>query len=513
MHEHSDSLTPSDRTQPTHLVEPIREGEQDVQGPGGVRQRVGLVLGLVTFGVMLALPVPEGLMLPAWRTAAVGVLMALWWMTEAIPIPATGLVPLVLFPLLGVAGMQGTAAPYAHPLIFLFMGGFILAQAMQRWNLHKRIALTIIHHIGSNPKSIIAGFMLAAALLSMWVSNTATALMMLPIGASVIALTDDSGDTRAVTPVFGIILMLGIAYGSSIGGMGTIIGTPPNAFMVGFMASAYGVEIGFGRWMLVGVPFMVVGLALTFVLLTRVAFPLRLTELPGGAALISRTRLAMGRITRPERRVAVVFGVVVASWIFRPLIADVLPGLTDTGVAMMGALVMFVLPSGDPGQRYLLSWSQAEKLPWGVLILFGGGLSLADAINTTGLAEWIGQGLEGFGAWPVLALIGLIALVIILLTELTSNIATTAAFLPIVAAVAVGLGYDPMLLVVPTAMAASCAFMLPVATPPNAIVYGSGAFTIPQMAHAGVWLNFAFMALITLMSYFWVPLVFGIEMP
>lgn len=484
---------------------------QDTRGGLSARGRVGLALGGVLFLLMLILPAPAGLDASAWRVAATGVLMATWWVTEAIPIPATALLPLALFPLLGVTDIRGAAAPFANPIIYLFLGGFLIARAMEATGLPRRIALSSIQLLGARPRSIIAGVMVSCAFLSMWVSNTATALMMLPIGLSLVALMPEGeGEERRR---FGTALMLGIAYGCSIGGMGTLIGTPPNAFLAGFMLESYGVTIGFAEWMLLGVPLVLVGLPLCFVVLTRVAFPIRTRELPGGRDLVDREARALGSLSSAEKRVAAVFVVTALAWMTRPLLVEHvawLGGLSDAGIAMSAALALFILPAGEPNGRRLLDWRLARDTPWGILILFGGGLSLAAAIETTGLSAWLGSGVGGLTGWPLPLLMLAIVIAVIVLTELTSNTATAATFLPVLGGVAMGLGRDPLLLAVPAALAASGAFMLPVATPPNAIVYGSGAVGIEDMVRAGIWLNALFAVLITVASYVLLPLVFGV---
>jgi len=476
------------------------------------RQWLGLLLGLILCGGGLLLPVPDGLDPAAWRTGAVGLLMAAWWITEALPIPVTALVPLVLFPLLGITDIDGAARPYANPILFLFFGGFVIAQAMQRWNLHRRIALGIVRRVGVQPSSIIVGFLLASAFLSMWVSNTATALMMLPIGLSIIELTYDRlGDgEHAAAPHFALVLLLSIAYACNVGGMGTLIGTPPNALLAGFFTETYGVEVGFARWLLVGLPLVAVALPLLYGVLTAV-YPIELERLPGGAQIIEDEREKLGPMRVAERRVALVFGGTALLWITRPLLEKGIPGLSDAGIAIGASVVLFLIPSGTE-DRPLLHWKEAEALPWGVLVLFGGGLSLAAAISDTGLAEWMGQGVSALDAWPTrLVLLASVAL-IVLLTEVTSNTATTAAFLPILGAVAVGLGENPFLLTVPAALGASCAFMLPVATPPNAIIYGSDRITIPEMSRVGVWLNIVFIGVVTLLGYVLLGVAFGVEL-
>ncbi|MEF8864231.1 MAG: DASS family sodium-coupled anion symporter [Salinibacter sp.] len=476
-----------------------------------LRKPLGLAGGALLCAVLLSMPAPEGLDPAGWRTAAVGLLMAVWWITEALPISATALAPLVLFPPLGITDIEGAASPYANPLIFLFLGGFLLAQAMQRWRLHRRVALGIVQGIGTKPRSIIIGFLLASAFLSMWVSNTATALMMLPIALSIIDFVRDHLEARDETmpPHFPLVLLLGVAYACNVGGMGTLIGTPPNALLAGFFSETYGVEIGFAQWMIVGLPLVAVALPLVYTVLTWV-YPIELDRLPGGAQIIDAEQEALGRITSAEGRVAVVFVLTAALWMTRPVLADLLPGLSDAGIAIGAGLLLFALPAGTE-TRALLVWEDAEELPWGVLLLFGGGLSLASAISDTGLAAWIGEGVSALRGWPTfLVVLGAVAL-IVLLTEMTSNTATTAAFLPILGAVAVGFGENPFLLTVPAALGASSAFMLPVATPPNAIVYGSGLLSIPQMSRAGVWLNLTFVVLVTLIAYGLLGVAFGVE--
>ena len=472
-------------------------------------KKTGLFLGPLLFLVLLFLPVPEGLSGPGWRTAAVGILMAVWWITEAIPIAATALLPLVLFPVLDIAPIKDTASPYANPLIFLFMGGFVVALGIQRWNLHKRMALEIIRHIGAKPRSIIAGFMIATAFLSMWVSNTATAMMMLPIALSVIEVVQNKSKDRQDN--YPLVLLLSIAYAASIGGLGTLIGTPPNALMAAFMFENWGVQLDFVKWMLVGVPLVVVGIFFSYLLLVYVIYPVRQTDIPGSHDFIRSELAALGRMSGNEIKVALVFALVALLWIFRPLLGNTIPGLSDTGIAMFGALLMFLVPANWKSFTFLLDWKDMQQLPWGVLLLFGGGLSLASAISRNGLSEWIGSGFTQIQHWPIVIVIILVTACIIMLTELTSNTATTAAFLPIMAAVAVSIGHSPMLFAVPTALAASCAFMLPVATPPNAIIYGSGNITIPKMAKAGMFLNVLFIILITLLTFTLVRWVFGIS--
>jgi len=464
-------------------------------------RRFGRFAGPVLFLPFLFFPPPAGLEPPAWRLAGVGLWMAVWWITEAVPIPATALLPVVLFPLIGAADLAAATSPYANPVIFLFLGGFLIAQAVQRWGLHRRIALSVLRAAGTGPERVVGAFMLATALLSMWVSNTATAVMMLPIGLSVVELTGRR-DSR-----FAIALMLGIAYAASIGGVGTLVGTPPNALLAGFMRETYGITVGFAQWMLVAVPLVAVMLPIAWLVLTRLVFRVRSDRIEGWEDVLARESAALGRPGRGEVVTAAVFALTALAWILRPLLGPHAP--SDAGIAITGGLLLFVLPVDGRRGVHALDWATAVKLPWDVLLLFGGGLSLAGAISRSGLADWLGSSLAALGFLPLLAVMGLVTVLIIFLTELTSNTATTAAFLPILAALAVGLGQNPFFLVVPAALAASCAFMLPVATPPNAIVYGSGCVTIPRMARAGVVLNVLFAMLIPLATYALLAAAFG----
>lgn len=470
------------------------------------RAHFGLVGGPLLCAAMLLTAPPDDMALLAWRTAAVGVLMAVWWVTEALPIAATALVPIVLLPVLGIADVAAATAPYANPVIFLFLGGFLIAMALERCGLHRRLALAILSMVGTRPANLILGFMTATALLSMWVSNSATVVMMLPMATSVLALSRDGGDRSG--GAFEVALLLGIAYAASIGGLGTLIGTPPNALLAGFMSTTYGVEIGFLQWMVLAVPIVLVALPFAWILLTRWLFPVGSEPVAGGAEILRNARRAQGPVSRAEWTVGAITVLTATAWVARPLVEPWAPAVTDTGIAIAGGLLLFMVPLTWRPLRVALTWTDAERLPWSVLILFGGGLSLAAAIQQTGLAGWIGGELSALGGWPVLVVILAVTTVVIFLTELTSNTATAAAFLPVVGSLAVGIGADPLLLAIPTALAASCAFMLPVATPPNAIVYGTGALTIPQMAHAGLWLNLFFIALLPLMVYYLAGLVF-----
>ena len=485
--------------------------EADIKERYSLRQQVGLYLGPIWLLLALSLPVPDGLSSAGWLTAGIGLFMATWWITEAIPIPATSLLPLVLFPMFGINNISETAAPYANPLIFLFMGGFLIALAMVRWGLHKRIALHIVARTGTGPRALIGGFMAATAFLSMWVSNTATTLMMLPVGISIIAVADQKGTRTHFRTRFAFVLLLGIAYAANIGGMGTLIGTPPNAFIAAFFQEQFGFEITFAQWLLIGVPLVLLGVPLTFLVLTRIVYPLKEHDLIGGAEVIQRELRALGPTKKGEIVVAAVFGITAMLWIIRPLLASVIPGLTDAGIAMTGGLVVFLIPVDYTRGVFVQNWKTARELPWDALILIGGGLSLASAVASSGLAEWIGTSLNFVQTLPLLLVVLIVTGLIVFLTELTSNAATTATFLPVLAALAIGIGQSPILLAVPAALAASCAFMLPVATPPNAIVYGSGQIPITKMTRAGLVLNFLFLVIITTAAYSLALWVFDVQ--
>jgi sodium-dependent dicarboxylate transporter 2/3/5 len=486
------------------------------------RQKIGLWLGPLLFVAMLLIPTPAGMEPVAQKMAAVALLMATWWMCESIPIPATSLLPLMLFPLLGIMHTKSAAAPYASHLIFLFMGGFIIALSMQRWDLHRRIAMTIVKLVGFSPSRLIFGFMAATATLSAFVSNTATAVMMMPIGLAIITHVIEEGKKEGLDKeidfspenfAFGLNLMLGIAYAASIGGMATLIGTPPNTVLAGYLNKTYGFEISYVDWLKVGVPLVVVMLPLCWLWLTRVANPMKLKRVPGGREMILAELKQMGRMSAGEKWTAAVFFLTALGWIFRKqlgfLFAD--PTLvTDATIAMTGALILFMIPVNMKKNIFVMDWHWASKMPWGVLLLFGGGLAMAAGFKETGLATWIGSQVSLLNNAPILVLIVAVTTLIIFLTELTSNTATAAMVMPILGAVAIGINQSPLLLVIPAAIAASCAFMLPVATPPNAIVFGSGYVTIPQMVRSGFGLNIIGIVLTTIVTYLLVIPVFNI---
>ena len=477
-------------------------------------QRVGLVLGPGLFVFMLAFSSTQQMMPDvAWRVAAVGLWMATWWATEAIPVPATAFLPLVTFDLLGVAPIGVTVKSYAHPTIYLFLGAFIVAVAVEKWTLHRRLALWILGKTGTDGRRLILGFMLVAALLSMWMTNTSTTMMLLPIALSVATLIGERGlDIDAVqSKRFQIALMLGLAYAATIGGLATLVGTPPNILLAGFLQDTYGREIAFLDWMLIGVPLALAMLPLGWWVLTGMIYRFEIPASEATLGLINDMRSELGPMSSAEKRVALIFLVVVLLWMSRSMLASLpgLSGLNDTGIVMTAALLLFMVPSGMSGRGPLMVWSDLTRLPWGVLVLFGGGLALAAQVAASGLAEWLGEGLSPLGSMGTIALILASAGLVVFLTELTSNLATAATFLPVIAAIALTAEVDPLVLCVPVTLAASCAFMLPVATPPNAIVYSSGVLTIPDMIRAGFLMNLVSLALLTLVAVFLVPIVLG----
>ncbi len=470
----------------------------------------GIIAGILAAIAVLLVFDPADLDRPAQIVAAIGVLMAVWWATEAIPLPVTALVPIIAFPISGVAEIADAAAPYANPIIYLFLGGFLVALAVERSELHRRIALIIFRLMGKSGRGLVAGFMVAAALLSMWISNTSTTLMLFPIAVSLAMVVGETSPnlTDKAKHDFQIALLLALAYGASIGGVATLVGTPTNAFMAGFLQSEYNLEIPFAQWMMIGIPVTIVLLPLGWVLLTRVLFPVSFASSPETLAELDRRHAALGSMSTAEKRTAILFATLVLGWLLRKPITGALgiEGLTDAGVAMAVALLAFLIPSGKKSEA-LVVWSDTKRLPWGVLILFGGGLSLAAALSSSGLTLWLGQQLAPLGAINHILLIVALTSLVIFLTELTSNVATTATLLPVVAALAVELSLDPLMLVVPVTIAASCAFMLPVATPPNAIVFSSGEVTIKEMMRAGFWLNIVSVALVSLVAAVLVPAV------
>ena len=476
-------------------------------------KKIGLILGPALFLITLLWFHPEGLSKEANAILASTLWVAVWWITEAVPIAITSLLPVVLFPLTGGLELAETTASFGHRYIFLYIGGFILAIAIQRWNLHKRIALNIIQIIGTNVKSIILGFMIATAFLSMWISNTATSVMMLPIGMAIISQLRDNPDTiENENQTFGKALMLAIAYSASIGGMATLIGTPPNLILAGIVQETYGIEITFLKWFMFGLPVSLILLAICWKYLTEFAFSFKQKAFPGGKSEINKQLKSLGKMSYEEKMVLLIFIGTAFAWITRTfLLQKFIPNIDDTIIAVIAGIILFVLPASKEKSRKLINWKEAVKLPWGILLLFGGGLALAQGFKTSGLAEWIGGQMTLLeGASLFILLLFLITLVNFL-TEITSNLATTAMILPILAPLSLVIDVHPFILMVGATVAASCAFMLPVATPPNAVVFGSGYLRIPDMVKSGIWMNLFSIFFLTLMVYFLLPLIWGID--
>jgi sodium-dependent dicarboxylate transporter 2/3/5 len=470
-------------------------------------KRLGLVLGPAFFALIILFFHPEDLSIEGKYVLATTAWIAIWWTLEAIPISATALLPILLFPLLGVLDVKDTTSSYGHPYIFLYIGGFVLAIAIERWNLHRRIALNIIKAIGSNLKFIILGFMVATAFLSMWISNTATSVMMLPIGIAIVKqLEDFPSEDKPDSLMFGKALMLSIAYSASIGGIATLIGTPPNLVFAGIMQDVYDIEITFSSWIMIGLPVSLLLLGVSWWYLTRYAFELGDRHFPGGRAEISAQLRELGKISYEEKVVLIVFIATAFAWIFRSAVLNLfIPALDDTMIAIAAAIILFILPAGRGKNRKLILWSEAVRLPWGVLILFGGGLALAKGFTESGLAEWLGSQMSLLEGASLIVILLVLIFSVNLLTEITSNLATTAMLLPILASLALLIDVHPIVLMVGATLAASCAFMLPVATPPNAVVFGSGYLRISDMVKKGIWLNLISIAIIFLVVYFLLP--------
>ncbi|MEO9872909.1 SLC13 family permease [Ekhidna sp.] len=469
-----------------------------------IRKKIGLFIGPFLFCVIFFGSPFDGLNQEANAVLASTLWIATWWLSEALPISATALLPIVLLPLTGGAPIAQTTAAYGDKMLYLFVGGFIIAIAMQRWNLHRRIALHIISAVGTNSRFIVLGFMLATGLLSMWISNTATTLMMVTIGTALIAemkeLTGESGK------LFFKSLLLGIAFSASIGGVATLVGTPTNPIFVSIANKLYDQEFSFANWIAFALPFSLIMLTFCWIVLTRFVFPLHKVELPIGKEMILREKNALGKMSQEEKAVAIVFIVTAFLWITRSfLLNQFISGINDTVIAIAAALMMFIIPSKEKKGKALLTWNEAEKLPWGVIILFGGGLSIAAAFQSSKLAEWLGLQLTGIAELPLFITILIIALVVNFLTEVTSNVATASIMLPVLASLAEAIGVHPFLLMIPATMAASCAFMLPIATGPNAIVFSSGELKMGDMVRAGIWLNLTSSILISLLVYFLLP--------
>jgi len=466
------------------------------------------LLGPIFFSIILLFFHPEGLSRSANAVLASAAWVAIWWVTEALHIAVTALLPIILFPLSGGLALKATTASYGHKYIFLFFGGFVLALAIEKWNLHNRIALTIIRIVGTNVIHIILGFMVATAFLSMWISNTATAVMILPIGIAIVLQLKDNRETNEdENQIFGKALMLAIAYSASIGGMATLIGTPPNLVLAGIVKESYGVEITFSKWLIFGLPISLLFLFLSWLYLTKVAFKFKQKKFPGGKEEINNQLKKLGKVSFEEKMIFMVFILTAFSWISRSfLLEKFIPGIDDTVIAMSSALLLFLLPSKEKGNN-LMNWKDVVKLPWDILILFGGGMALALGFESSGLALWIGNQLIELETFPLILLLLILIISVNFLTEITSNLATTAMLLPVLVSLANAIGVNPYILLVGATVAASCAFMLPVATPPNAVVFGSGYLKIEDMIKKGLWMNILSIILLTLIVYYFLPII------
>jgi len=474
---------------------------------------IGLILGPILFTIILIFVEADGLSFEAKCILASTAWMAVWWVTECVPISVTALLPIVLFPLTGGMDLPTTTAAYGHKLVFLFVGGFLIALAIEKWHLHKRLALNIIMVTGSNKSKVILGFMLATAFLSMWISNTATSIMILPVGLAIISqLKDDPKTIRNENEIFGKSMMIAIAYSASIGGMATLIGTPPNMVLAGVVEESYGIKLNMFDWMKFGVPLSSFLLIICWLYLTKIAFRFKNEEFTAGRDEIHRQISKLGKFSNEEIKVLIVFTLTAVGWIFRGSIETIFPMIDDTIIAIFFAVTLFVIPAKyEKTKSTLLVWDDTVKLPWGILILFGGGMAIASAFGKSGLALWIADLLQNLDNVSLFLIILIIVTSINLLTEVTSNMATTAMLLPVLVTIALAIEVHPYFLLISATLAASCAFMLPISTPPNAVVFGSGFLKIEDMFKKGVWMNLISILIITLVVFFILPYVFDMS--
>lgn len=513
----------SGASSPASMYRPDRpesEEQKPKSGPPGGytnARLVGLALGPLLFVLTLLFFRSEGLSTGGVAVLASTLWIATWWITEVVPIPVTSLLPVVLLPLTGAVDGDLVVSAYGNDIIFLFLGGFSLAIAMEKWNLHKRIALTIVAMIGTSPRRIILGFMVATSFLSMWVSNTAATMMMIPVGLAVAyqaaqALKD--GQYADEIPKFEKCIVFAIGYSATIGGLGTLIGTPPLAILAAVSGELFGQTISFGAWMLFGVPIVIALLAFVWFYLTFVTYRFGFAELPGGKDVILQEKSLLGKLSTEEKMVLAVFVGTAFMWITRGFIWDeLLPGISDGMIAVTAAIVLFMMPTrGNSGETRILQWEDSKKIPWGILLLFGGGLAIAAGFIETGLSEWVGEQLLVLDSLNIVLVVVVAAALVLFLTEITSNAATATMILPVMAAFGLALGVHPYLLMVPTAMAANCAFMLPVGTPPNAVMFGTGKIVIMDMVRIGFWINLAALFLIVAATFFFLPHVWGIDL-
>ena len=477
-------------------------------------KKIGLFLGPLLFVLVRYFLSFDGMSDEANAILASTLWVAAWWITEAIPIAATSLLPIILFPLSGALSIEDTSSSYGHKYIFLYLGGFILALAIEKWNLHKRIALNVISKIGTDVRKIILGFMVATAFLSMWISNTATAVMMLPIGIAIIKQMKDLKSTdEDENQIFGKALLLSIAFSASIGGLATLIGTPPNLVFTGIVYELYQIEISFLDWIILGLPISIILLIISWVYITRFAFKFSQTNFSDGQTEIKKQLKALGGISYEERLVRNVFVLTAIAWIIRKHVLNIfIPSLDDSMIALIAGISLFLLQSRtNSGQKKLMYWEDAVKLPWGILLLFGGGLAIAAGFQSSGLANWIAEKMVQLDGFSIIIILAVVVASVNFLTEITSNLATTAMLLPVLAPAAVVLDIHPYMLMVGATLAASCAFMLPVATPPNAVVFGAKILKITDMVRVGILMNIISIILITIVVYFLLPLLWDFD--
>ncbi len=473
-------------------------------------KKIGLLLGPVIFSLVAFLPFT--LISPqADDVIAVALWMIIWWITEAVSISVTALLPIILFPLFNILPIKDVTQYYGSPIIFLFFGGFVMALALEKVSLHKRIALTIIKYTGTSPNRVILGFMIATAFMSMWISNTASTVVMLPIALSVIKLliNDEDGFTKGDRN-FALSIMLGIAFAANIGGVATIIGTPPNSVLIGFLENEYQIEISFLNWMILGVPFAVVMLAIVYWVIVKWVYPNNLEDFMESQDVITTELVKLGKLKSTEKRVLWIFGITIALWMSRTTLKAIFPmiQLSDTGISVLGALALFAVPMSFKKRDFPLDWEDTQKLPWGILILFGGGLALAKGLSHVGLIEVIANTIANNQALSIFVIAAILITIMLFMTELMSNVALVSIFVPVVAGIAIGLNIPILHLLIPVTIASSCAFMLPMATPPNAIVFASGYVKVSEMAKVGIFLNIIAVALLILMFQFIMPYIF-----
>ena len=474
-----------------------------------ITKKIGLLLGPILFFIVVNLPfflISE----KGDAVIAVALWMVIWWITETVNIAVTALLPLILFPLLKVMEIDAVGANYGSPIIFLFFGGFVLALALEKVNLHKRIALNIVKFTGTTPNKVVLGFMIATGFMSMWISNTAATVVMLPIAISVIKLLidDKEGFTKG-DKNFALSIMLGIAFAANAGGIATVIGTPPNSVLIGLLENQYNIQISFLTWMSFGLPFSIIMIVAVYFVLVKLMFPSKGILFSASANLITDEVEKLGKISKEEKRVLLIFGITVFLWVTRTIINRIFPDLklSDTIISLIGAVSLFAIPMNFHKRNFILKWKDTEKLAWGILLLFGGGLALANAMDSSGLVALITDSIAA-GNLNVLVTVSLLIILMLFMTELMSNVALISVLAPVVAGIAIGLNIPILNLLIPVTMASSCAFMLPMATPPNAIVFASGYVKVNQMVKAGILLNLIAVGLLILYYQFVIPLFF-----